>query len=124
MLAFEKTDADGYGKHLFANGETHAHREAYRLWRGPIPDGLEIDHLCRVRRCVNPWHLEAVTHQENVARGSLTGRLVCKSGHDLDEENTYLRRDGRGCRKCRRTSDQKRNRTEHRKTYKRVQQRR
>ena len=46
-----------------------AHRLAYELMVGPIPDGLELDHLCRVRNCVNPAHLEAVTHQENVLRG-------------------------------------------------------
>src|SRR5687767_10789272 len=46
-----------------------AHRVAFEIFRGPIPDGLELDHLCRVKACVNPWHLEPVTHAENMLRG-------------------------------------------------------
>lgn len=64
---------DGYG--CFNAGpeiSSSAHRFAYRLLVGPVPDGLELDHLCRTRNCVNPDHLEPVTHAENVRRASLT----------------------------------------------------
>jgi hypothetical protein len=65
------TSAAGYG--LFGSGEqgkmVYAHRTAYQFEAGPIPDGLELDHLCRNPRCVNPDHLEPVTHQENCKRG-------------------------------------------------------
>lgn len=82
-----------------------AHRFAYELHKGPIPKGLEIDHLCRNTLCVNPNHLEAVTHRENVRRGtSPTARNAmkseCKRGHPLDEKNTYLDGTGRKCKKC------------------------
>ena len=85
-----------------------AHRWVYTALRGPIPAGLEIDHLCRVRHCVNPWHLEAVTAQTNQLRGeSVSGKAArqthCVHGHLLGGENLYLRRDrlGRQCRACR-----------------------
>ena len=81
-----------------------AHRVAYELTNGPIPDGLELDHLCRVRHCVNPSHIEAVTHRENTLRG--TGPIPhrarqshCKHGHEFTPENTY--RLPNGCRHCR-----------------------
>lgn len=72
---------------------------------GPIPEGLELDHLCRVSLCVNPWHLEPVTHKVNQerGRGSVTH---CKRGHPFDEENTAHRTNARlgktqrACRRC------------------------
>jgi hypothetical protein len=63
------TDTSGYGKILVRRKLIPAHRLAYEYYVGPIPAGLEIDHLCRVRHCVNPDHLEAVTHRENLMRG-------------------------------------------------------
>jgi hypothetical protein len=70
----------GYG-HLEYSGSTHqAHRVAYQLFRGRIPADKEIDHLCRVRHCVNPYHLEIVTHQENMKRGVWPKRPVCLHG--------------------------------------------
>jgi hypothetical protein len=60
----------GYG-HFRANGkQVQVHRWSYQLHYGPIPEGLEIDHICRVRACVNPSHLRAVTHQENISTGA------------------------------------------------------
>lgn len=81
-----------------------AHRVAYEQAHGPIPAGLEIDHLCRNPLCVNPDHLEAVTHRENVLRGvgptALNARKThCKRGHEFSPENTY--RDPAGGRRCR-----------------------
>lgn len=92
-----------------------AHRLAYELFTGPIPDGMEIDHLCRVRNCINPAHLQAVTHAENTARRPAYDQPedkrtrwqaqegYCANGHEWTPENTYTRPDGRGrvCRKCR-----------------------
>jgi HNH endonuclease len=59
---------NGYGKFIVGGRTMAAHRYAYELFSGPIPDGLELDHVCRVRSCVNPAHLEACTHRENTNR--------------------------------------------------------
>lgn len=87
----------GYGSGSAGGKAVLAHRWAYELMVGPIPEGLEIDHLCRVTLCVNPAHLEPVTHDENVRRAMVTH---CPAGHPYDEENTYVRPD-RGSRECR-----------------------
>lgn len=63
-----KLGSKGYGLAHVENGQRQAHRVAYELAIGQIPDGLEMDHLCNVRRCVNPEHLEPVTHAENIRR--------------------------------------------------------
>jgi hypothetical protein len=84
-------NAQGYGKY----GEGLAHRTAFILSVGSIPDGLQLDHLCRVRNCVNPDHLEPVTHLENVRRG-LRGALFtplltrsCGKGHPYPENRRW-----------------------------------
>lgn len=67
------------------------HRWMWEHFNGPIPEGLQIDHLCRVRRCVNPLHLEPVTPQENQLRAvPFNRRTHCKRGHELTTENTRL----------------------------------
>ena len=63
-------NADGYGTFWDGERTIYAHRFAYEMVVGPIPDGLSLDHLCRVRHCVNPDHLEPVSHKENVLRGT------------------------------------------------------
>jgi hypothetical protein len=96
---------DGYGQLRFA-GRTHqAHRVAYTLLVGAIPDGLSLDHLCRVHRCVNPAHLEAVTPTENTMRGETItaeylARTHCPKGHPFSGSNLVLRKEGRVCRTC------------------------
>jgi len=100
-------DRHGYGK--FHSPETgEAHRYAWLLLRGEIPEGLVLDHLCRNPGCVNPWHLEPVTVAENFRRG-LTGvlRTACKAGHPFDEANTYWYRGYRKCRECNRATQER-----------------
>ena len=89
----------GYGMLTFRQVVHRAHRFVYELLVGPIPEGLELDHLCRVTRCVNPEHLEAVTHQTNTRR-HYEAAPACKSGHLWTPENTY-RRLSTGRRECR-----------------------
>jgi len=79
-----------------------AHRFSYEYFIAPIPDGLEIDHLCRNRACVSPTHLEPVTRQENHRRGiGAAGRDFCKYGHAYTDVNTYRYNGSRLCRLCR-----------------------
>ena len=82
-----------------------AHRFAYELLRGPIPEGMTIDHLCRTRSCVNPEHFEVVTRGENVLRGvgppAMNARKThCAKGHPLVEGNLVLNRLKHGYREC------------------------
>lgn len=98
--------ANGYGRVAWRGRVVAAHRLAYELRVGPIPDGLELDHLCRNRGCVRPDHLDPVTGRVNKLRGkgvsaAFAGRDQCKNGHELTPENVYLWRNARLCRTCR-----------------------
>lgn len=103
----------GYGRITVNKHYTSAHRISYETFVGSVPSGLEIDHLCRVRHCVNPKHLEAVSHTVNMRRsieatGMIAGKRaggqelggLCSRGHLLDEENTYLHRGILCCLTC------------------------
>lgn len=81
-----------------------AHRAMYEQKVGKIPDGLQIDHLCRNTRCVNPDHLEPVTAKENIARSInfQSSKKQCVNGHELVGSNLYVKPNGnRECRICR-----------------------
>lgn len=103
-------DRKGYGAFGGPRDRTQvvrAHRVAYELVIGPIPDGLTLDHLCRVRRCVNPEHLEPVTGRENSLRGESVAavnarKTHCIRGHEFTPENTKIQAQGRqrACRIC------------------------
>lgn len=86
-----------------------AHRWSYEYLIGEIPEGLQLDHLCRVRHCVNPYHLEPVSARENLMRSPITlaginaRKTHCIRGHEFTSENTYLaKRGSRACRACNR----------------------
>lgn len=95
-------DPDGYGRFSTATTKAQAHRAVYEQEKGPIPDGLELDHLCLQRRCVNPAHLEPVTHAENMRRalryvpstGPKNHRQTCSHGLPISR-----------CRGCRAAKD-------------------
>lgn len=105
---------DGYARfHLTKTKTVFAYKWYYELKHGPIPDGLELDHKCRVRACVNDIHLEPVTHSENVKRG-IAGDLMrarralithCPQGHPYSGDNLYIYTNANGgkqrfCRTC------------------------
>ena len=98
----------GYGQ-FYLGRQVPAHRAAYGHYVGPIPDGFDVDHLCRVRSCVNPMHLEAVPHIVNIRRkfkGSkpthnADGKPQCRRGHEMSPQNLYVSPKGRKeCQAC------------------------
>lgn len=94
----------GYGQISVAGAGRSVHRVAYELHVGPIPPGLEIDHVrargCRFRDCIEPSHLEPVTHIENIRR--TPKRTHCPKGHELTPANVVMTSQGRRCRTCKR----------------------
>lgn len=94
---------DGYGRLRVASGKRMpAHRFAWTLVNGPVPDGMVMDHLCRNRACCNPAHVEPVSNRENLMRGDThaarnSAKTRCIRGHDFTEENTYVDPLGRRC---------------------------
>lgn len=100
----------GYGQ-LWAAGKTMSvHRLAYELWVGPLSPDLDIDHLCCVRDCINPAHLDAVTHRTNLQRRG-ERRTHCPQGHALVPENIkWTKSRGNRARTCRRCFNDKRRR--------------
>lgn len=92
--------ANGYGRIHGPGKEAKTfltHRVTYEYFIGSIPDGLDLDHLCRVRDCCNPWHLEPVTRRVNLRRGSQCSKPKCLRGHDYD----YIDSSGhRICKQC------------------------
>ena len=98
----------GHGQFRAEGRKVFAHRWLYELLVGPIPEGLSLDHLCRVPACVRPSHLEPVTHRENVLRGvgpsAVNARKThCPQGHPYNEVNTHVgKKGGRICRTCHR----------------------
>lgn len=109
------TNSGGYGLLKVGERLVRAHRFAYELLVGPIPEGLQIDHLCRVRTCVNPAHMEPVTSRVNTLRGDglaakQAAQTRCKHGHPFDEANTHHWRGHRWCRTCSRHKQLRRNR--------------
>ena len=97
---------NGYGKFLVNKKHVYSHKISYQLFKGEIPKGKELDHLCRNILCVNPEHLEAVTHRENVLRGigptaMNSKKTHCQRGHSYNEKNTFYYKDGRRwCKIC------------------------
>ncbi len=103
---------DGYGKFWDGKKEVGCHRWSYENFIAPIPNQLQIDHLCRVRHCANPDHLELVTSRENTRRGLGIAALHakkthCPQGHLYDAKNY---KGARICRRCCREQDRRRQR--------------
>ncbi|MGN7160856.1 HNH endonuclease signature motif containing protein [Sphingomonas sp. SAFR-052] len=99
----------GYGRVKVRGRDYKAHRFSWETFKGPIPDNLTIDHLCKNKACVNPDHLEPVTSRENILRSdgasAVNARKThCNAGHPFSGDNLYMLRGNRICRECGRVS--------------------
>lgn len=97
----------GYGTFCFENVTRLAHRVSYELFVGPIPEGLQVDHLCNTPPCVRPDHLEVCSGRQNVLRSPAAPSAInarkthCNNGHEFTPENTYVTKNGsRQCKRC------------------------
>lgn len=102
-------DKDGYGKFTIKYVTIRSHRFAYEVNKGQIPEGMQIDHLCRNHDCVNPDHMEVVSPRENTLRGDglaavNSKKTHCPKGHEYTSNNTYFWKGERYCKECVRTS--------------------
>ena len=98
-------DKDGYGTQTVGGKRgQRAHRVAYAKARGPIPEGMTVDHICFNTQCVNPDHLRLLTHAENAGHQRAAFKTHCDSGHEFTRENTYTKAPSqqgrRRCREC------------------------
>lgn len=105
-------NSGGYGHITVANKTASAHRVSYRAFKCDVPDGMDLDHLCRIRCCVNPDHLEPVTRSINCRRGLTSqagaakqrAKTHCPRGHEYTPDNTYTHSGQRKCKTCRRAA--------------------
>jgi hypothetical protein len=110
-------EGHGYGLFGVKRFMARAHRVSYEYYVGPIAPGLQIDHLCRNRRCVRPDHLEPVTQRENILRGTSPSaanarKTECLRGHPLSGDNLYVdKKGGRSCRECTRQQGARKTKT-------------
>lgn len=113
MIWDRSTGATGYGNVRDENGSRNCHVVAFELFRGPVPEGFELDHLCRNRPCFCPAHTDPVTHKENIGRGIGVGFVIaeigrnkthCSNGHPFSPENTKIKNNHRICIECGRTA--------------------
>lgn len=98
-------DGTGYARIMINYVSYKRHRIEYEKAVGPIPPGLQLDHLCKNRNCINPHHLEPVTGKENVLRGDSfaaknSRKTHCHKGHAFTSDNTYIYRGRRNCKTC------------------------
>ena len=101
---YPNTESRGYGRAMYHGKRWKVHRLVYEWLVGRCPEGLEADHLCRVKACCNPDHIEFVTHATNVRRGKR--RSVCKQGHPRTPSNL----EDTHCLTCRQARDKRRTR--------------
>lgn len=105
-------NSNGYGLVFGSKNSFYAHRTMYENTKGEIGKSLQVDHLCMIRRCINPIHLEAVTRKENILRGNgiaaISARKThCKHGHPFDASNTTITKRGRECKTCKQAINQR-----------------
>jgi len=101
-------NSSGYGSITYQGNQMGAHRASYVAFNGLIPEKFDVHHVCNNRFCVNPYHLKAVTHSENMsAQGPRARKDFCKNGHALSADNVYEWNGNRGCRICRAEADKK-----------------
>lgn len=111
-ILWKRAMAHGYGAQYIGGKTRYAHIVAYEAKNGKVPHGLELDHLCRNTSCINPDHLEAVTHRINILRGlgptaENARKTHCFRGHLLEGDNLVLREGMRRCRICKCLQDAK-----------------